>query len=133
MKNIEHIGIAVSDIAIAEATYTQLLGIAPYKKELVESEGVITLFYKIGSVKIELLAATNKNSVIAKFIEKRGEGIHHIAFGVENANQSLIELEKNGFNLINSIAKAGADEKEIGFVHPKSCHGVLVEVCSEHA
>lgn len=131
MNNVEHIGIAVKNIEEAEKTYAKLLGVKSYKRETVESEGVVTSFFNIGGVKIELLAALNENSPIAKFIEKRGEGIHHIAFGVVNSNDSLSEKKQLGFTLINEIAKNGADNKQIGFIHPKDTHGVLVEVCSE--
>ncbi len=133
MNKIEHIGIAVKNLDEAEKTFEKLLGTHSYKREAVESEGVITSFFMIGETKIELLAATNETSAIAKFIEKKGEGIHHIAFGVDDANQSLQNLDNLGFMLINQIAKQGADNKEIGFIHPKSSHGVLVEVCSDKA
>jgi len=131
MNNVEHIGIAVKNLDEAEVTYSKLLGVHSYKRETVESEGVITSFFRIGDVKIELLAALNENSPIAKFIEKRGEGIHHIAFGVKDADKSLDEKQQMGFTLINEIAKNGADNKNIGFLHPKDTHGVLIEVCSD--
>lgn len=131
MRAIEHIGIAVEDIDKAEITYSKLLGVSSYKREKVESEGVITSFFRVGDVKIELLAATTKDSAIAKFIEKRGEGIHHIAFNVRDTNEGLKAKEKAGFIVLNQVAKEGADDKEIGFIHPKSTHGVLIEMCSE--
>jgi methylmalonyl-CoA/ethylmalonyl-CoA epimerase len=130
IKGVEHIGIAVKDLDAAEKQFETLLGVSSYKREIVESEGVITSFFKIGNVKIELLAAVNENSTIAKFIDKRGEGIHHIAFATDNASTELEKLENSGFQLINKEVKAGADEMNIGFVHPKSIHGVLTELCS---
>lgn len=131
MKRIEHIGIAVKNIAKASAIYEALLNEAPYKKEAVESEGVTTLFFRSGESKIELLAATNPKSPIAKFIEKKGEGIHHIAFAVDNIEEEIKRLESKGFVLINSQPKLGADNKLIAFLHPKSNHGVLIELCQE--
>lgn len=130
MRSIEHIGIAVENIDEAEKTYAKLLGVSSYKRERVESEGVITSFFRIGDVKIELLAATKPDSPIAKFIAKRGEGVHHIAFNVKDTNDALKDRENKGFILINGIAKIGADKMDIGFIHPKSTHGVLVELCS---
>jgi methylmalonyl-CoA/ethylmalonyl-CoA epimerase len=131
MRGIEHIGIAVADIDIAEETYAKLLGVHSYKREVVESEGVVTSFFRVGDVKIELLAATKPDSAIAKFIAKRGEGIHHIAFKVKDTDASLNQKNELGFTTINENAKAGADNKEIGFIHPKSTHGVLIEMCSD--
>lgn len=130
IKGVEHIGIAVKDLDAAEKQFEKLLGVSSYKREIVESEGVITSFFKIGNVKIELLAAVNENSTIAKFIDKRGEGIHHIALATDSASNELERLENSGFQLINKETKAGADEMLIGFVHPKSVHGVLTELCS---
>tara|TARA_R100001369_G_scaffold89798_1_gene127877 strand:- start:554 stop:994 length:441 start_codon:yes stop_codon:yes gene_type:complete len=131
MKKIEHIGIAVKDIEAANATYNAVLGSEHYKTESVESEGVNTSFFKIGESKIELLAATNPDSPIAKFIEKRGEGIHHIAIAVDDIKAEIARLENEGFKLINTEAKKGADNKLVAFMHPKSSHGVLVELCQE--
>jgi methylmalonyl-CoA/ethylmalonyl-CoA epimerase len=131
IKNLEHIGIAVKDLAASEALFTQLLGSAPYKREAVESEGVTTSFFLVGNVKIELLAATNANSPIAKFIEKKGEGIHHLAFEVEDIEAELINKSESGFELINQTPKDGADNKRIAFLHPKSTNGVLTEMCEE--
>lgn len=128
---IEHIGIAVKDLEKANKTYEALLGEKPYKSETVESEGVTTSFFETGESKIELLAATNENSPIAKFIAKRGEGIHHIAFAVENIKQEMARLKKEGFVLLNEQPKKGADNKLVAFLHPKSNHGVLVELCQE--
>jgi methylmalonyl-CoA/ethylmalonyl-CoA epimerase len=131
MRKIEHIGIAVKNIEEANATYRALLDVEPYKSEEVKSEGVITSFFRIGDSKIELLAATNDNSPIAKFIEKRGEGIHHIAFDVADIRAEIERLEDKGFVLINMEPKMGADNKIVAFLHPKSGHGVLVELCQE--
>ncbi|WP_051935811.1 methylmalonyl-CoA epimerase [Salegentibacter sp. Hel_I_6] len=131
MKKIEHIGIAVKDLEAANATYNAVLGSEHYKTESVESEGVSTSFFKIGESKIELLAATTSNSPIAKFIEKRGEGIHHIAFAVDDIKAEITRLQKEGFKLINTEPKDGADNKLVAFMHPKSANGVLVELCQE--
>jgi methylmalonyl-CoA/ethylmalonyl-CoA epimerase len=131
MKGVEHIGIAVSNLDEAEVKFAKLLGVNSYKREEVDSEGVITSFFKVGDVKIELLAATRKDSPIQKFIDKRGEGIHHIAFGVKDCDTSLENKISEGFIPISAKAKIGADNKNIAFLHPKSVHGVLVEMCSE--
>lgn len=131
MEKIEHIGIAVKNLSEANKIYEALLGVAPYKSEKVESEGVETSFFKIGEGKIELLEATNPTSPIAKFIEKRGEGIHHIAFSVEDIKSEMARLQKNGFLFLNELPKKGADNKLVAFMHPKSTTGVLVELCQE--
>ncbi|MDT0642736.1 methylmalonyl-CoA epimerase [Zunongwangia sp. F363] len=131
MKKIEHIGIAVKDLEAANKTYGALLGAENYKTETVESEGVSTSFFKIGESKIELLAATNEDSPVAKFIAKRGEGIHHMAFAVENIKVEIERLEAEGFQLISKAPKRGADNKIVAFLHPKSSNGVLVELCQE--
>ncbi|MFN4915219.1 MAG: methylmalonyl-CoA epimerase [Sphingomonadales bacterium] len=131
MKQVEHIGIAVKDLETSIALYTSLLGKPPYKREEVESEGVITVFFDAGNTKIELLGATREDSPIAKFIEKRGEGIHHIAFAVENIRENIQAKSDAGFELINSEPKDGADNKLIAFLHPKSTGNVLVEICEE--
>lgn len=131
INKIEHIGIAVSNLEAAIETYTELLGIPCYKKEGVESEGVMTAFFQVGDSKIELLEATNQNSPIAKFIAKKGEGIHHIAFDVSNIEASMKDLSEKGFTLLNEVPKFGADNKLVAFVHPKSSNGVLVELCQE--
>jgi methylmalonyl-CoA/ethylmalonyl-CoA epimerase len=128
---IEHIGIAVKDLDAANEVYSKLLGVEPYKSEGVESEGVMTSFFQTGVNKIELLAATNSDSAIAKFIEKKGEGIHHIAFHVDDIYAEMDRLRKEGFVLLNEEPKMGADNKLICFVHPKGTHGVLVELCQE--
>ena len=131
MNKIEHIGIAVKSLAHANDLYASLLGEGPYKSEAVESEKVITSFFKNGPNKIELLAATDAESAIAKFIEKKGEGIHHIAFAVDNIYEEMERLNKAGFQLLSSTPKKGADNKLVCFVHPKSANGVLVELCQE--
>ena len=131
MKKIEHIGIAVKDIEKANAIYTSLLGYSSYKTEAVESEGVITSFFKCGDSKIELLEATKEDSPIAKFIEKRGEGIHHIAFGVTDIKKEVKRLINEGFVVLNEEPKRGADNKWVVFLHPKSTNGVLIELCQD--
>lgn len=131
MNKIEHIGIAVKNLEEAKQTFAQLLGTEFYKEESVESEGVTTAFFKVGEVKIELLQATNDESPIAKFIDRRGEGVHHIAFDVDSVKGKTSELRKDGFIVLNDNEKDGADNKLINFVHPKSSNGVLVEVCQE--
>jgi methylmalonyl-CoA/ethylmalonyl-CoA epimerase len=131
MENLEHIGIAVKNLDEANKLFATLLGREHYKIEEVESEGVRTSFFKIGSVKIELLEATRPDSPIAKFIEKKGEGVHHLAFEVKGIQKELKLCEDNGFNLINREPKKGADNKMIGFLHPKTTQGVLVELCEE--
>ena len=131
MLKIEHIGIAVKNLEDANKTYELLLGKKPYKQEVVESEGVTTSFFETGESKIELLAATNEESPIAKFIAKRGEGIHHVAFAVGNIVEEMARLQKEGFVLLNEKPKKGADNKLVAFLHPKSNNGVLVELCQE--
>ncbi len=131
MKKIEHIGIAVKDLDVGNNLYAQLLGVRPYKIETVASEAVNTSFFKTGPNKIELLQATNEDSAIAKFIAKRGEGIHHIAFAVEDILAEMERLKKEGFILLNEKPKKGADNKLVAFVHPKSASGVLIELCQE--
>lgn len=131
LGKIEHIGIAVKDLGEAEIRYTQLLGTAPYKREEVESEGVITLFFMAGENKIELLQATRPDSAIARFVEKKGEGLHHIAYHVDDILAEMERLRKEGFTMLNETPKAGADNKLICFIHPKDAHGVLTELCME--
>lgn len=131
MKKIEHIGIAVYNLEEAIVTYENLLKTKCYKIEEVKSEGVKTAFFMVGDSKIELLEATNPDSPIAKFIEKRGVGMHHIAFDVDDINAEINRLLKEGYNLIQHTPKEGADNKLIAFLHPKSTHGVLVELCQE--
>ncbi len=131
MEKIEHIGIAVKNITEANKVYEALLGIAPYKTEKVASEGVETSFFRVGESKIELLEATSPDSPIAKFIEKRGEGIHHIAFAVKDIKSEMARLQKQDFVLLNVLPKIGADNKLVAFLHPKSTKGVLIELCQE--
>ena len=131
MLKIEHIGIAVKNIEESNSLFAKLFARQPYKTEVVESEGVSTSFFQMGDSKIELLEATNPDSAIAKFIEKRGEGIHHIAFEVEDIYAEMKRLEAEGFQLINKEPKAGADNKLVCFLHPKGTNGVLIELCQE--
>lgn len=131
MNKIEHLGIAVKSIENSAKMYEALLGKPSYKTEVVESEGVSTMFFKVGESKIELLEATNPESPIAKFIEKKGEGIHHIAYDVDDIEKELKRLKSEGFQLIHEVPKNGADNKRIAFLHPKSTGGVLVELCQE--
>ncbi len=130
-KNVEHIGIAVKELSAVNEVYTKLFGEPPYKSESVDSEKVDTSFFKVGAIKMEFLTATDPESIIAKFIEKRGEGIHHIAFEVENIYEELIRLQAEGFQFTKPEVSKGADNKLVCFVHPKSVHGVLVELCQE--
>ncbi|MBL7982117.1 MAG: methylmalonyl-CoA epimerase [Flavobacteriales bacterium] len=131
MIRIEHIGIAVKDLTAAEELYHKLLGTPSYKRESVESEGVITSFFQVGPNKIELLESTRPDGPIAKAIEKRGEGIHHIAYEVDDIHAEMARLKAEGFTLLNEEPKRGADNKLVCFVHPKSAGGVLVELCQE--
>jgi methylmalonyl-CoA/ethylmalonyl-CoA epimerase len=131
MNKIEHIGIAVKDIKTANEIYKSLLGYEHYKTENVESENVTTSFFRCGESKIELLEATDEDSPIAKFIEKRGEGLHHVAFAVEDIKAEIKRLTKEGFIVLNEAPKRGADNKWVVFLHPKSAHGVLVELCQD--
>jgi methylmalonyl-CoA/ethylmalonyl-CoA epimerase len=131
LKKIEHIGIAVKSLENSNKLFQKLFGKEHYKIEAVESEGVSTSFFMLGDTKIELLQATNENSAIAKFIEKKGEGIHHIAYEVENIDEEMLRLKSEGFEILNAIPKDGADNKRICFLHPKSTNGVLVELCQE--
>ncbi|MCP9199257.1 methylmalonyl-CoA epimerase [Gramella sp. GC03-9] len=131
MKKIEHIGIAVKDLEAANKIYKAVLGSEHYKTETVESEGVSTSFFKIGESKIELLAATRPDSPIGKFIEKRGEGIHHMAFYVDDIEAEIERLKGEGFRLLNETPKPGADNKIVAFMHPKDANGVLVELCAD--
>lgn len=131
MKKIEHIGIAVKNLEISNLLFEKLFGTAPYKQEEVASEGVKTSFFMNGPNKIELLEATNPESPIAKFIDKKGEGIHHIAFDVENIISEIQRLKQEGFIVLNEIPKKGADNKLVTFLHPKGTNGVLIELCQE--
>lgn len=131
MLKIEHLGIAVKDIVESNKLFEALLGKPSYKTESVESEGVSTSFFTVGDSKIELLQAISPNSAIAKFIEKKGEGIHHIAFEVKNIQESIDRLKREGFQFVAEVPKRGADNKMICFLHPKSTNGVLIELCQE--
>lgn len=132
IQKIEHIGIAVKDAEKSEAIFNALLNQTPYKREVVESEMVQTIFYQNGPNKIELLQGLSEDSAISKFIEKKGEGIHHIAFAVDNIYAELERLKKEGFQLIHETPKKGADNKLIAFLHPKGTNGVLIELCQEN-
>jgi methylmalonyl-CoA/ethylmalonyl-CoA epimerase len=131
MKKVEHIGIAVRNIEQASSIYERLLGFKSYKREIVKSEGVITAFFKIGDEKIELLEADSSDSPIAKFIEKRGEGIHHIAISVDDIRAEMKRLKEEGFHLLSDVPKPGADNKLVCFLHPKDTNGVLIELCQD--
>jgi methylmalonyl-CoA/ethylmalonyl-CoA epimerase len=131
VNKIEHIGIAVKNIEESNILFEKLLGVPSYKSEEVLSEGVLTSFFQTGTNKIELLMATNPESPIAKFLEKKGEGIHHIAFDVDDIAAEIERLKSEGFVLINEVPKKGADNKWVVFLHPKNTNGVLVELCQE--
>jgi methylmalonyl-CoA/ethylmalonyl-CoA epimerase len=131
MKRIEHLGIAVKSLEESIPMYEALLNTTCYKREGVASEGVMTAFFQIGESKIELFEATNEDSPIAKFLAKNGQGFHHVAFEVENIEAEITRLQKAGFQLIHEVAKDGADNKRIAFLHPKSTGSLLVEICQE--
>ncbi|AXO80686.1 methylmalonyl-CoA epimerase [Olleya aquimaris] len=131
MEKIEHIGIAVKNLEESNALFAKLFGKSYYKIETVESEGVNTSFFEVGPNKIELLEATKPESPIAKFLEKKGEGIHHIAFAVDDINAEILRLKSEGFIVLNETPKKGADNKLVAFLHPKSSNGVLIELCQE--
>ncbi len=131
MRKIEHIGIAVKNLAESDALFAAVLNTPSYKQEEVASEGVVTSFFKVGESKIELLQATNTQSPIHKFIEKRGQGIHHIAFDVEDIQAEITRLKEQGMEFISDVPKQGADNKLICFLHPKSTDGVLIELCQD--
>jgi methylmalonyl-CoA/ethylmalonyl-CoA epimerase len=131
INKIEHIGIAVRNLSQSNELFSKLFGKAHYKIESVTSESVSTSFFMLGDTKIELLEATDDNSAISKFIEKKGEGIHHIAFEVDDIEKEMTRLKNEGFDLINQQAKDGADNKRICFLHPKTTNGILVELCEE--
>jgi methylmalonyl-CoA/ethylmalonyl-CoA epimerase len=131
MLRLEHIGIAVKDLSNSNELFEKLFGKSHYKIESVASEFVNTSFFKVGSTKIELLQATHPDSAIAKYLEKRGEGIHHIAFEVKDIYKEMERLQKEGFQIINDQPKKGADNKLVVFLHPKSSNGVLIELCQE--
>ncbi|RZK78110.1 MAG: methylmalonyl-CoA epimerase [Pedobacter sp.] len=133
MTKIEHIGIAVNNLEQASKLYETLLGLPCYKTELVVSEAVETAFFQVGNSKVELLSATSDDSVVAKFIAKKGEGIHHIAFEVADIYQEMERLKAAGFTLLNDQPKIGADNKLVCFVHPKGTNGVLIELCQNRS
>lgn len=131
MRKIEHLGIAVKDLEKSNELFKKLLGKNHYKEEAVEGEGVKTSFFMVGETKVELLEATREDSPIAKFIDKKSEGIHHIAFEVEDIFKEMERLKLEGFEILNEIPKSGADNKLVVFLHPKTTNGVLVELCQE--
>lgn len=133
MLKIEHIGIAVKSLSNSDELFAKLFNKQPYKQESVESEGVLTSFFQLGETKIELLEASNPESPIAKFIDKKGEGLHHIAFEVADIYAEMERLKNEGFVLLSEQPKRGADNKLICFLHPKSSNGVLIELCQEIA
>jgi methylmalonyl-CoA/ethylmalonyl-CoA epimerase len=131
MQKIEHIGIAVKNLSDSIPVFEKLLKSQCYKTELVDSEKVNTAFFKIGDSKIELLESTDPNGIIAKYIEKRGEGVHHLAFEVKDLDAEMKRLQSDGFQLLNAQPKPGADNKMVCFLHPKTANGLLIELCSE--
>ena len=131
MKKIEHIGIAVSDIDVSNKLFEKIFGKENYKSEIIESEGVTTSFFQIGKSKIELVSANNSESPINKYLQKNREGMHHIAFAVEDIVKEMERLKGEGIRLLNDTPKKGADNKIICFLHPKDTNGVLIELCQE--
>lgn len=131
MRKIEHIGIAVADLEKSNELFARLLGNSHFKTELVEGEGVKTSFFQIGDTKVELLQATRLDSPIAKFIDRKSEGVHHIAFDVEDITAEVERLKAEGFEILNETPKLGADNKLVVFLHPRSTNGVLIELCQE--
>ncbi|TGD79715.1 methylmalonyl-CoA epimerase [Hymenobacter wooponensis] len=129
LVNLEHLGLAVKDLEAATSLYTILLGQEPYKREHVASEAVDTVFFQVGGSKIELLAGTSPDSAITRYLEKKPEGIHHVAFEVDDIRAEMQRLRNEGFTLLNEEPKRGADNKLVCFIHPKSANGVLVELC----
>ena len=129
--HIDHIGIAVSDLEATIKTYETILNTTCSKREIVISEKVETAFFQTGESKVELLGATSEDSVIAKYLKKKGQGLHHVAFEVDNIYSELERLENEGFTILNEQPKHGADNKLVAFIHPKSCQGILVELCQE--
>lgn len=130
-KNLEHIGIAVKDLEVSKSLFEKLLQVKSYKTETVESEQVSTAFFQSGETKVELVAALAEDSTIAKYIEKKGEGIHHLAFAVEDIRAEMARLKSEGFVLLQEEPKKGADNKLVCFIHPKSTNSVLIELCQE--
>jgi len=131
MKKIEHIGIAVKDIDAANRLFAKIFGKDFYKSETIDSEGVVTSFFEIGGSKVELVASINEESAISKYLTKNREGMHHVAFVVEDLKQEMERLKDQGIRLLNSLPKNGADNKLICFLHPKDTNGVLIELCQE--
>ena len=131
IKKIEHVGIAVKDLNKSNPIFEKLLGEGSYKTETVEAEGVKTSFFKLGDQKIELLQATTNNSPVSKFLNKRGEGMHHLALHVEDIHKEIQRLENEGFSFVSKTPTNGADNKMIIFLHPKTTNGVLIELCQE--
>lgn len=129
MLKIDHIGIAVKNLSTAREVYSTLMNEDPYKKEVVESEKMTALFYQAGDTKIELMEATAEDSAIRKFIEKRGEGIHHIAFHVPDINQAMLDLKSKGYSFVHETPQKGPDNKLVVFVKPRGTHGVMIELC----
>lgn len=131
MRKIEHIGIAVKDLKKSNELFAKLLGKEHFKSERVEGEAVETSFFQVGETKVELLQATNESSAIAKFIDRKSEGVHHIAFDVEDIEKEVERLKDEGFEILNETPKLGADNKLVVFLHPRSTNGVLVELCQD--
>ena len=131
LEKIEHLGIAVADLNAAILLYSKLLRTSCYKRELVESEGVETAFFRMGESKIELLQSLQPDGVIARFVEKKGEGLHHVAYAVDNIHNEMERLVAEGFQLLHNSPKAGADNKWVCFLHPKTSGGVLLELCQD--
>ncbi|GGF19583.1 methylmalonyl-CoA epimerase [Echinicola rosea] len=131
MRKIEHLGIAVKDLKKSNELFSRLFGREAYKEEKVAGEAVVTSFFQVGDVKIELLEAESEDSAIAKFIVKRSEGIHHVAFAVDDIKAEMNRLKNEGFELLNDVPKRGADHKLVVFLHPRSTNGVLVELCQD--
>ena len=131
MQKIEHLGIAVKDLDKSEKIYTRIFGTPPYKREEVTSENVMTSFFRVGANKVELLQSTDPQGVINKFIDKKGEGIHHVAFSVTDIVSEMKRMKEEGFTLLNEMPKRGADNKWVCFIHPKDTSGVLIELCQE--
>jgi len=131
ISHIEHIGIAVKSIEESKKYYEEVLGLKCYAVEEVADQKVKTAFFKVGDTKIELLESTSPDGPIGKFIEKKGEGMHHIAFAVKNASEALAEASEHGVQLVDKVSRNGAEGLQIGFLHPRSTHGVLTELCSK--
>ena len=128
---LEHIGIAVNDLTGMEETLTKVLGIQSYKKEIVESEGVLTSFFKVGDAKVELVTSTNTDAALHKYLEKNGNGLHHIAFNCESLDAELSRLQMEGFEVIKGYPRPGADNKRVAFLHPRGTGKILIELCED--